>query len=87
MGTYFYVLLCKITKKMNTVSVKQQSMPLTLKNISLFSSTQQGDLPLVTTCKQFVLLEMANNMGRKCTAAMNFKNLSSEQGSFQQKGM
>lgn len=29
-GTVFYVLFCKITKKMNTVSVKQQSMPLTL---------------------------------------------------------
>lgn len=30
MGTLFYVLFCKITKKMNTVSAKQESMPLTV---------------------------------------------------------
>lgn len=28
MGTLFYVLFCKITKKMNTLSAEQQSMPL-----------------------------------------------------------
>lgn len=28
MGTLFYVLFCKITKKMNILSAEQQSMPL-----------------------------------------------------------
>lgn len=30
MGTLFYVLFCKITKKTSTISAKQQSMPLTV---------------------------------------------------------
>lgn len=73
---------------MNTALAKQQSVPSHGLKQKTFLSTQQGDLPLVTTCKQSALLEIANNMEGKHTAAMNFKNLSSDEkiGDFSAEG-